>query len=117
MNRTRRRALPAGLLQPRQVLVYGLVLSVLAITVMLAFVNPLAAALALAGHIYYVVVYTMWLKRWTTQNIVIGGAAGAIPPLVGWAAVTGGLALPALLLFAVIVAWTPAHFCALALLH
>jgi heme o synthase len=117
MNRTRRRALPTGLLQPWQVLVYGLVLSVLAVTLVLAFVNPLAAALVLAGHVYYVVVYTMWLKRWTSQNIVIGGAAGAIPPLVGWAAVTGGLALPAVLLFAIIVAWTPAHFWALALLN
>src|SRR5918911_772976 len=77
MNRTR-----------RQVLVYGLVLSVLAVGLVLATVNPLAAALVLAGHVYYVVVYTMWLKRWTPQNIVIGGAAGAIPPLVGWAAVT-----------------------------
>src|ERR687883_1456169 len=117
MNRTRRRALPTGLLQPRQVLVYGLVLSVLAVTLVLAFVNPLAAALVLAGHVYYVVVYTLWLKRWTSQNIVIGGAAGAIPPLVGWAAVTGGLAPPAVLLFALIVAWTPAHFLALALLN
>ena len=117
MNRTRRRALPTGLLQPWQVLVYGLVLSVLAVALVLAFVNPLAAALVLAGHVYYVGVYTMWLKRWTSQNIVIGGAAGAIPPLVGWAAVTGGLALPAVLLFAIIVAWTPAHFWALALLN
>src|SRR5436305_12123190 len=117
MNRTRRRALPTGLLQPWQVLVYGLVLSVLAVAVMLAFVNPLAAALVLAGHVYYVGVYTLWLKRWTSQNIVIGGAAGAIPPLVGWAAVTGSLALPAMLLFSIIVAWTPAHFWALALLN
>ncbi len=117
MNRTRRRALPAGVLQPRQVLVYGLGLSALAVVVLLLWVNPLAAALALAGNLYYVVVYTMWLKRSTSQNIVIGGAAGAVPPLVGWAAVTGSLGLPALLLFAIIFLWTPAHFWALALLH
>jgi len=117
MNRTRRRALPSGTLQPRQVLVYGLGLSVLAIVVLLLWVNPLAAALALAGNLYYVVVYTMWLKRSTTQNIVIGGAAGAVPPLVGWAAVTGSLALPALLLFAIIFLWTPAHAWALALIN
>jgi protoheme IX farnesyltransferase len=76
----------------------------------------MAAALALAGNVFYVVVYTMWLKRATTQNIVIGGVAGAIPPLVGWAAVTGRLALPALLLLVIITYWTPAHFWSLALL-
>ncbi len=117
MNRTRRRALPAGLLQPWQVLAYGLGLSALAIVVLLGFDNPAAAALALAGNLFYVVIYTLWLKRLTTQNIVIGGAAGAIPPLVGWAAVTGSLAWPALLLFVIIVAWTPAHFWSLALLN
>lgn len=117
MNRTRRRALPAGTLRPRQVLLYGLALSALAIAVLLLFVNPLAAALALAGNLFYVVVYTMWLKRWTSQNIVIGGAAGAVPPLVGWAAVTGGVAWPPVLLFVIIFAWTPAHFWSLALLN
>jgi protoheme IX farnesyltransferase len=117
MNRTRRRALPAGILQPRQVLVFGIGLSALAVAILILWVNPLAAALALVGNLYYVVVYTMWLKRSTSQNIVIGGAAGAVPPLVGWAAVTGSLALPALLLFAIIFLWTPAHFWALALLN
>ena len=117
MNRTRRRPLPTGLLQPRHVLAFGLVLSAAAIVIMLASVNPLAAALTLAGNLFYVVVYTMWLKRWTTQNIVVGGAAGAVPPLVGWAAITGGLALPAVLLFVIIVLWTPAHFWSLALLN
>ena len=78
--------------------------------------NLLAAFLAMGGSVFYVLVYTGWLKRSTTQNIVIGGAAGAIPPLVGWAAVTDGLALPALFLFAIIFYWTPPHFWALALL-
>ena len=117
MNRTRRRPLPTGALQPQQVLIFGLALSALSIVVMLALVNPLAAALTLAGNLFYVVIYTMWLKRWTTHNIVIGGAAGAFPPLVGWAAVANGLALPALLLFVIIIAWTPAHFWSLALLN
>lgn len=117
MNRTRRRPLPTGLLQPWQVLTFGLTLNVLAGVVLLVFTNPLAAGLALFGSFYYVVIYTMWLKRWTTQNIVIGGGAGAVPPLVGWAAVTGQVGLPALLLFAIIVSWTPAHFWSLALLN
>jgi len=117
MNRTRGRALPSGVAQPRHVLLYGLALTALAGGILLAWVNPLAAALALLGNFYYVVIYTMWLKRSTSQNIVIGGAAGAIPPLVGWAAVTGSLALPALLLFVIIFMWTPAHFWALALLN
>ena len=116
MSRTRRRALPAGILTPRQVLVFGLSLSALSVAILLALTNPLAAGLALAGNVFYVVIYTLWLKRRTTQNIVIGGAAGAIPPLVGWAAVTGSLALPALLLFVLITYWTPAHFWSLALL-
>ncbi len=117
MNRTKRRALPAGVLRPRQVLLYGLGLSALAVVVLVLWVNPLAAALSLFGNFYYVVIYTMWLKRSTSRNIVIGGAAGAIPPLVGWAAVTGSLGLPALLLFAIIFLWTPAHAWALALIN
>jgi protoheme IX farnesyltransferase len=84
--------------------------------VLAAFTNLLAAALALAGTVFYILVYTIWLKRTTVQNIVIGGAAGAIPPLVGWAAITGSLDLAAWLLFAIIFFWTPAHFWALALL-
>jgi protoheme IX farnesyltransferase len=117
MNRTKRRALPSGVLRPRQVLLYGLALSALAVVVLVLWVNPLAAALSLLGNFYYVVIYTMWLKRSTSQNIVIGGVAGAIPPLVGWAAVTGSVGLPALLLFAIIFLWTPAHAWALALLN
>jgi protoheme IX farnesyltransferase len=116
MARTKRRAIPAGLLTPRQVLTFGLSLSVLSILVLALFTTPLAATLALLGNLFYVGVYTAWLKRRTTQNIVIGGIAGAIPPLVGWAAVTGTLALPALLLFVIVTYWTPAHFWSLALL-
>lgn len=116
MTRTKRRAIPTGTLSPREVLLFGLSLTALSVAVLLAFTNPPAALLALAGNIYYVVIYTLWLKRSTTQNIVIGGVAGAIPPLVGWAAVTGSLALPALLLFVIITYWTPAHFWSLALL-
>ncbi|GAC1442803.1 MAG: hypothetical protein NVSMB52_00440 [Chloroflexota bacterium] len=116
MARTRGRALPAGILSRQQVLIFGLVLSLLSLVVLLTLTNPVATALALAGNFFYVVIYTMWLKRSTTQNIVIGGVAGAIPPLVGWAAVTGSLALPALLLFVIITYWTPAHFWSLALL-
>ena len=84
--------------------------------VLAVYVNPLTAALALGGGLFYVVVYTWWLKRRTVQNIVIGGAAGAIPPLVGWAAVTGEVGLPALFMFAIVFYWTPPHFWALALL-
>lgn len=117
MNRTRCRALPTGVVQARHVLVYGVGLSVAAAIVMFLFVNPLAMIFAVFGNLFYVVVYTMWLKRSTTQNIVIGGAAGAIPPVVGWAAVTSGVAWPAVLLFVIIFAWTPAHFWSLALLN
>jgi protoheme IX farnesyltransferase len=116
MARTRRRAIPAGIVAPHRVLVFGLGLSALSLIVLFSLTNIAATLLALAGNLFYVVVYTLWLKRATTQNIVIGGAAGAIPPLVGWAAVTGSLALPALLLFVIITYWTPAHFWSLALL-
>jgi protoheme IX farnesyltransferase len=116
MARTKRRPIPAGTVAPRQALVFGLALSALSLLVLGLFTNLLAMELALAGNLFYVVIYTLWLKRATTQNIVIGGAAGAIPPLVGWAAVTGSLALPALLLFVLITYWTPAHFWSLALL-
>jgi protoheme IX farnesyltransferase len=94
----------------------GIVLNIIAFAVLALFANVLAAALAIAGTAFYILVYTLWLKRSTVQNIVIGGAAGAIPPLVGWAAVTGSLDLSAWLLFAIIFFWTPAHFWALALL-
>lgn len=116
MARTRRRALPTGALAPREVLIFGLTLSALALVLLIILTNPLATLLALAGNLYYVVIYTLWLKRTTSQNIVIGGVAGAIPPLVGWAAVTGSLALPAFLLFVLITYWTPAHFWSLAIL-
>jgi protoheme IX farnesyltransferase len=116
MARTRKRPLPTGRLTPLQVRNFGLVLSVLAVIELWLLVNPLAAMLALAGNVFYVMIYTNWLKRSTPQNIVIGGAAGAFPPLVGWAAVTGTITLPALLLFAIIFYWTPPHFWSLALL-
>lgn len=116
MARTRGRPSATGALAPMHVFGFGLALTGLSILVMLTLTNPLAAALTGAGSAFYVGVYTLWLKRTTTQNIVIGGVAGAIPPLVGWAAITGGLALPAFLLFVIITYWTPAHFWSLALL-
>ena len=116
MRRTRRRPLPAHRVPDEWAVGLGVVLNVIAFAVLAVFTNILAAALAIAGTLFYIGVYTLWLKRSTVQNIVIGGAAGAIPPLVGWAAVTGSLDLEAWLLFAIIFFWTPAHFWALALL-
>jgi heme o synthase len=116
MARTRNRAVAAGRVSPDAALAFGLTLSVAAVLVLGFLVNWTAAALALAGNLFYVFVYTKWLKRSTPYNIVIGGAAGAAPPLVGWAAVTGDLAPLAWGLFAIIFAWTPPHFWALALL-
>ena len=116
MARTSTRPVASERVSGRQALVFGLILNVLAFALLWWGANLLAASLAMAGSVFYVVVYTKWLKRTTTQNIVIGGAAGAVPPLVGWAAVTGGLALPAFYLFAIIFFWTPPHFWALALL-
>jgi protoheme IX farnesyltransferase len=114
MNRTRRRPLPTGRIPAWHALTLGIVLNVLAFAVLWSGANLLAAALAIAGTLIYVFVYTIWLKRSTPQNIVIGGSAGAIPPLVGWAAATGTIDLTALSLFAVIFFWTPPHFWALA---
>ena len=114
MSRTRRRPIPGGRIPPWHALALGIALNVIAFAALWAWANVLAASLALAGTLIYVFVYTIWLKRSTPQNIVIGGAAGAIPPLVGWAAATGGLDLTALALFAVIFFWTPPHFWALA---
>jgi protoheme IX farnesyltransferase len=114
MTRTSRRPLPGGRIPPWHALAIGAALNVLAFTVLWAGANLLAAGLALAGTLIYVFVYTVWLKRTTPQNIVIGGAAGAMPPLVGWAAATGHLDLTALALFGVIFFWTPPHFWALA---
>jgi len=114
MSRTRSRPLPDGRIPPWHALAIGVGLNALAFAVLWAGANLLAAALALSGTLIYVFVYTIWLKRSTPQNIVIGGAAGAVPPLVGWAATTGRLDLTALALFGVIFFWTPPHFWALA---
>jgi protoheme IX farnesyltransferase len=116
MRRTRRRPLPAHRVRGEWAVGLGIVLNIIAFAVLAVFANVLAAALAICGTLFYILVYTLWLKRSTVQNIVIGGAAGAIPPLVGWAAVTGSLDLEAWLLFAIVFFWTPAHFWALALL-
>jgi protoheme IX farnesyltransferase len=114
MSRTRRRPLPDGRIPPWQALAIGIVMNVLAFAVLWSGANLLAAALALLGTLIYVFVYTVWLKRSTPQNIVIGGAAGAVPPLVGWAAATGRLDVTAFALFGVVLFWTPPHFWALA---
>ena len=116
MRRTRHRPLPAHRISTRTAVLWGVALNAVAFVVLAVFANLLAAVLALAGTVFYIAVYTLWLKRTTAQNVVIGGAAGAIPPLVGWAAITGSLDLAAWLLFAIIFFWTPAHFWALALL-
>jgi protoheme IX farnesyltransferase len=116
MARTCARPLVAGRIEPLHGLVFGISLGVIATAELAIAVNALAAALALAGLLGYVLVYTMWLKPLTPQNIVIGGAAGAVPPLVGWAAATGGLTPDALYPFAIVFLWTPPHFWALALL-
>jgi protoheme IX farnesyltransferase len=115
MQRTMRRPVPAGRMPAERALLFGLACEVASFALLWHFANPLAALLSLAGFVYYVGVYTMWLKRRTPQNIVIGGGAGAFPPLVGWAAVTGGLALAPALMFLVIFLWTPPHFWSLAL--
>jgi protoheme IX farnesyltransferase len=115
MGRTSRRPVPSGRIPRSHAMAFGLTLSALAIIVLLVFTTPLAAGFAALGIVYYAVFYTQWLKRSTWQNIVIGGGAGAIPPLVGWTAVTGTLSPAALLLFAIIFYWTPPHFWALAL--
>jgi protoheme IX farnesyltransferase len=116
MSRTRLRPIPSGRLAASAVLAFGVVLAATATWLLGWFVNPLTAALALGGFYFYVFVYTRWLKRSTPQNIVIGGAAGAFPPLVGWAAVTGTVDLAAVYLFLIVFYWTPPHFWALALL-
>ena len=116
MGRTQRRSLPSGRVEPRQALIFGIILGVASFIILAAFVNLLSAVLAFSAILFYVFVYTMWLKRSTVQNIVIGGAAGAVPVLVGWAAITNSLSLPAIWLFAIIFFWTPPHFWALSLL-
>lgn len=116
MTRTRRRPIPSNRVSPRNALIFGLALIAWSMLVLLTMVNPLAAFLALFGAVYYVVGYTMILKRNTVLNILIGGGAGAIPVLVGWAAVTGSLTPQAFILFAIVFYWTPPHSWALALL-
>jgi protoheme IX farnesyltransferase len=116
MPRTRRRPIAAGRVSPLAGLAFGIAVGLLGVALVALTTNLLAAALALAGGLVYVFVYTMWLKRSTAQNIVIGGAAGAFPPLVGWAAATGSLSPLAWVLFAIVFFWTPPHFWALALL-
>ncbi|MBI1262587.1 MAG: protoheme IX farnesyltransferase [Rhizobiales bacterium] len=115
MTRTASRPIPTGRVTPREALVFGSTLSVFAVMTMGVLVNWFAAGLLAFTIFFYAVIYTMWLKRLTTQNIVIGGAAGAFPPMIGWAAVTGGVSLESLSLFLIIFMWTPPHFWALAL--
>lgn len=116
MERTRHRPLPSGRIQPRDALLFAIALASLSFTLLTVFANLLSALLAMSGIVTYVLVYTHWLKRHSTQNIVIGGAAGAIPPLVGWAAVTGEVGWAAWVFFAIIFFWTPPHFWALAMM-
>ncbi len=116
MSRTARRPIPSGRVEPTNALIFGLALIVWSTLILGVFVNWLAAGLALGGALYYVVIYTMLLKRNTVLNILIGGGAGAMPVLVGWAAVTGSLSYPAFILFAIVFYWTPPHSWALALL-
>ncbi|MBX5467514.1 MAG: heme o synthase [Firmicutes bacterium] len=115
MDRTRARPIPAGRMAPEKALWMGVGLGIISFIWLWTRVNPWAAGLAFCGYLYYVLVYTMWLKRTTPQNIVIGGGAGAFPPLVGWAAVTGHLGWAAWVLFGIVFLWTPPHFWALAL--
>ena len=116
MRRTQGRPVAGFRVAPRYALAFGIALNVAAFALLATQVNLLAAGLTLCASLFYVFIYTLWLKRTTPNNIVIGGAAGAIPPLVGWAAVTGGLDLPAVYLFAIVFFWTPPHFWALSLL-
>jgi protoheme IX farnesyltransferase len=116
MGRTQRRSLPSGKVQPTRALFFGLILGVGSFLILTFFVNLLSALLATSAILFYVFVYTIWLKRTSAQNIVIGGAAGAVPVLVGWAAVTNSITLSAIWLFAIIFYWTPPHFWALSLL-
>jgi protoheme IX farnesyltransferase len=115
MKRTHGRPLPQGEILPARALAFGIILNVLAFLLLASAANLLAAALTLSATLFYVFVYTLWLKPRTVHNIVIGGAAGAVPALVGWAAVRNGLGAPAWLLFAIVFFWTPAHFWALAM--
>ncbi len=115
MARTKLRPIPSGRMTPRAVIAFGILIATAATYLLAHFVNIITAALALAGFYFYVFIYTRWLKRSSPQNIVIGGAAGAFPPLVGWAAVTGRIELASIFLFMIVFYWTPPHFWALAL--
>jgi protoheme IX farnesyltransferase len=115
MARTRARPLPQGIIGPRHALLFGVALGCASFVLFATFVNLLSAMLAAGALLFYVFVYTLWLKRSTPSNIVIGGAAGSLPPVIGWAAVTGHVGLPAIVLFAIVFFWTPPHFWALAL--
>ncbi len=115
MSRTSKRPIPSGRIQPAEALSFGLILSVLSVMTLGVLLNWLAASLLAFTIFFYAVIYSMWLKRSTPQNIVIGGAAGAIPPVIGWAAVTGSVSVESILLFLIIFLWTPPHFWALAL--
>ncbi len=115
MNRTKNRPLPDGRIEPRWALTFGIGLGIAGFAVLAATVNMASALLATSALGFYVIIYTVWLKRTTTQNIVIGGAAGAMPPMIGWAAVTGSVEWPAVALFLIVFLWTPAHFWAIAL--
>lgn len=116
MKRTRKRPIPSGKVQSNHAIIFGTILGILSFSILTIWVNLLSALLAMSGIVFYMLIYTHWLKRHTTQNIVIGGAAGAIPPLVGWAAVTGDLSWSAWAIFVLIFLWTPPHFWALALM-
>lgn len=116
MERTRSRPIPSGRVSPRDALIFAAIMAIGAFMLLVTVANLLSACLAMLGIFFYVVVYTHWLKRHSTQNIVIGGAAGAIPPLVGWAAVTGEIGWPAWVFFGLIFLWTPPHFWALAMM-
>jgi len=115
MERTMNRPLPAGRLKPPAALWLGIVLSVISVAIMAVYVNPVSAILLAVTIAFYVFIYTIWLKRRTPQNIVIGGASGALPPMIGWAAVTNDISIGSLVLFAIIFMWTPPHFWALSL--
>lgn len=115
MTRTASRPVPSGRVRPREALVFGLILSALSVLTIGVLVNWLSAGLLAFTIFFYAVIYTMWLKRWTPQNIVIGGAAGSLPPVIGYAAATGTVSLESVILFLIIFLWTPPHFWALAL--
>ena len=115
MNRTKERPIPTGKIDPDEALTFGIVLSVFSVMMMGVALNWVAAGILAFANLFYVMIYTMWLKRSTPQNIVIGGAAGAFPPMIGWAAITGDITLYPIIMFAIIFMWTPPHFWALSL--